>query len=100
MQATEVSLLHWKSGLGLVDHFKILVPGLHASSSVPVWKGMPKVKEDQRSTVSLVSLSGVLQVTSYGTLAGIFFGACAAQVLDGETPAHHQLQRRQGCRRC
>ena len=68
VQATAASLLHWKSGLGLVDHFKTLVPGLHASSSVPVWKGMPKVKEDQRCTVSLVSPSGVLQVSSFGTL--------------------------------
>ena len=56
MQATAASwTLHWKSGLGLVDHFKTLVPGLRASSSDHVCKGMPKVKEDQRSTVSLVS---------------------------------------------
>ena len=68
VQATAASLLQWKSGLGIVDHFKTLVPGLHASSSVPVWKGMPKVKEDQRATVSLVSPSGVLQVSSFGTL--------------------------------
>ena len=75
VQATAVSLLHWKSGLGIVDHFKTLVPGLHASS-VPVWKGMPKVKEDQRSTVSLVSRSGVLQVSSFGIPAGSLLALC------------------------
>ena len=58
VQATAASLLHWKSGSGIVDHFKTWVPGLDASSSVPVWKGMPKVEEDQRSTVSLVSRWG------------------------------------------
>ena len=69
LQATAVSLLHWKSGLGTVDHFKTLVPGLYASS-VHVWKGIPKVEEDQRSTVSLVSRSGVLQVSSFGIPSG------------------------------
>ena len=69
VQATAVSLLHWKSGLGTVDHFKTLVPGLYASS-VHVWKGIPKVEEDQRSTVSLVSRSGVLQVSSFGIPSG------------------------------
>ena len=68
VQATAASLLHWKSGFGIVDHFKTLVPGLRASSPVPVWKGMLKVKEDQRSTFSLVSPAGVLQVSSFGTL--------------------------------
>ena len=50
VQATAASLLHWKSGFGIVDHFKTLVPGFGASSPDPVWKGMLKVKEDQRST--------------------------------------------------
>ena len=68
VQATAASLLHCKSGFGIVDHFKTLVPGLRASSPVPVSKGMLKVKEDQRSTVSLVSPAGVLQVSSFGTL--------------------------------
>ena len=66
--ATAASLLHWKSGYGIVDYFKTLVPGLRTFSPLPVWKGMLKVKEDQRSTVSLVSPAGVLQVSSFGTL--------------------------------
>ena len=36
VQATAAPLLHWKSGLGMVDHFKTFGPGLRASSSVPV----------------------------------------------------------------
>ena len=99
--AMAASLLHWKSGLGLVDHFKTLVPGLHASSSDPVWKGMPKYKEG-RSNAHCFSHFPIW------CLAGFFVWdpgvaiacACAAQVLEGETPVHHQFQRRQGCRRC
>ena len=68
VQATAASLLHCKSGLGIVDLFKTLVPGLRASSPVPVSKGMAKVKEDQRSNVYLVSPAGVLQVSSFGIL--------------------------------
>ena len=68
MQATAASLLHCKSGFGIVDLFKTLVPGLRASSPVPVSKGMLKVKEDQRSNVYLVSPAGVLQVSSFGIL--------------------------------
>ena len=78
VQATAASLLHWNSGLGLVDHFKTLVPGLHASSSVPVWNGMPKVKEDQRPTVYLISGSGILQVSSSGTLVLPNLRLCSA----------------------
>ena len=43
VQATAASLLHCKSGFGIVEHFKTLVPGLRASSPVPVSKGMLKV---------------------------------------------------------
>ena len=68
VQATAASLLHSKSGSGIVDLFKTLVPGLRASSPVPVSKGMLKVKEDQRSNVYLVSPAGVLQVSSFGIL--------------------------------
>ena len=45
-----------------------MVPGLRASSPVPVSKGMLKVKEDQRSNVYVVSPAGVLQVSSFGIL--------------------------------
>ena len=68
VQATAASLLHCKSGFENVDFFKTLVPGLPASSPVPVSKGMLKVKEDQRSNVYLVSPAGVLQVSSFGIL--------------------------------
>ena len=68
VQATAASLLHCKSGFENVDLFKTLVPGLPASSPVPVSKGMLKVKEDQRSNVYLVSPAGVLQVSSFGIL--------------------------------
>ena len=96
VQATAASLLHCKSGFGTVDHFKTLVPGLRASSPVLVSKGMLKVKEDQRSTVSLVSPAGVLQVSSFGTLV-LPLLALVQRTFWKER--HHQLQRRQRCRR-
>ena len=68
VQATAASLLHCKSGFEIVDLSKTLVPGLRASSPVPVSKGMLKVEEDQRSNVYLVSPAGVLQVSSFGIL--------------------------------
>ena len=68
VQATAASLLHCKTGFENVDLFKTLVPGLRASSPVPVSKGMLKVEEDKRSNVYLVSPAGVLQVSSFGTL--------------------------------
>ena len=98
VQATAASLLHCKSGFENVDLFKTLLPGLPASSPVPVSKGMLKVKEDQRSNVYLVSPAGVLHVSSFGILV-LPLLALVQRTIWKETPVLHQLQRRQGCRR-
>ena len=58
-------------------------------ASLESWiKGMPKVKEDQRSTVSLASrYDAVFFVWDPGVAIAC---ACAAPVQEGETSVHHQ----------
>ena len=69
------------------------------SLGVVVCKGMLKNEEREVFASFSSTVTLVVQVTSYGTLAENFCSPCAAPSLDGETPVLHQLQRRQGCRR-
>ena len=97
------------SGIGLVGHFAQLsrhfLEGRFKKSGWqrPVGhfcKGTLKDEESIALPVSLVASKVYFQVSTSGTLAGNFLAPVLRQLCDGETPAHHQLQRRQGCRRC
>ena len=73
-------------------------PGINACSWGRGCKGKLKNKEREVFASFSSTVTPVVQVSSFGILAGRLLAALRARVLEGEILVHH-LQRRQGCRR-